>query len=359
MTASPRRHDLAEIILGVVALASLIVGAVWVMRPFLLALVWAAMIAVATWPILLWLQRRFGGRRGPAVAVMVLLLLLVLVLPLYAVISTLVRNADQIVDAVKSALAGPLPAPPAWLKSVPLVGERLVEGWLAVETRGSDSLLAQMAPYTRDAIGWILDRAGGLGGTVVQFLLTVALSGVLFSKGEVAATGVRRFFRRLAGARGEGAVELAGKAVRAVALGVVVTALVQSALAGVGMAAAGIPHAGLLTAVALVCCIAQIGPLPVLAPAVIWLYATDSSGWGTALLIWSVGVISIDNVLRPILIKKGADLPLLLIFAGVIGGLISFGVLGLFVGPAILAVAYTLTSSWIAQMDSDPEPADE
>ena len=155
---------------------------------------------------------------------------------------------------------------------------------------------------------------------------------------------MRRFFRRLAGARGEGAVELAGKAVRAVALGVVVTALVQTTLAGVGLAVAGIPHAGLLTAIVLVLCIAQVGPLLVMAGAVIWLYATGSSVWGTVLLVWSVGVVSIDNILRPVLIKKGADLPLLLIFAGVIGGLISFGVVGLFIGPAVLAVAYTLTS---------------
>ena len=154
-------------------------------------------------------------------------------------------------------------------------------------------------------------------------------------------------------------MQLAGNAVRAVALGVVVTALVQTTLAGVGLAVAGIPHAGLLTAIVLVLCIAQVGPLLVMAGAVIWLYSTGSTGWGTALLIWSVGVISIDNILRPILIKKGADLPLLLIFAGVIGGLIGFGVIGLFIGPAVLAVAYTLTTSWIAELDGDRAGAND
>lgn len=359
MSATPRRPDLARTVLGVAALASLVLGAVWVMRPFLLALVWAAMITVSTWPILLWLERRFGGRRRPAVAVMVLVLLLVLVLPVYVVISTLVENADGIVAAVKSVLAGPLPTPPDWLRSVPLVGPKLEEGWLSLGAGVSDSLAAKLAPHAKSAVAWILERAGGLGGTIVQFLLTVAISGILFAGGETAATGMRRFCRRLAGARGEGALELAGKSVRAVALGVVVTALVQSLLAGVGLAAAGVPHAGLLTALVLVLCIAQIGPLPVLASAVIWLYATDSTAWGTALLVWSVGVVSIDNILRPVLIKRGADLPMLLIFAGVIGGLLGFGVIGLFIGPAVLAVAYTLTTSWIAQMDSDPDLAEE
>jgi predicted PurR-regulated permease PerM len=132
-----------------------------------------------------------------------------------------------------------------------------------------------------------------------------------------------------------------------VALGVVVTALVQTVLAGVGLAMAGVPFAAVLTAVILLLCIAQLGPVLVLAPAVIWLFWTDATGWGTALLIWTVIVGMLDNVLRPMLIRKGADLPLLLIFAGVIGGLIAFGIIGLFVGPVVLAVSYTLLKEWM------------
>jgi len=354
MTSSPRPLDLPRITLAVFALAILILGTAWVMRPFLLALVWAAMIAVSTWPILLWLQRRLGGRRGPAVAVMVLMLLLLLVVPIYLAISTVVENADRVVEAVKGGMDRPLPDLPGWLKAIPFVGPKLDAKWVELSAREPGAVSAQLAPYGREAFRWVVDRLGNVGGTVVQFLLTVIISAILFSSGEAAATGVRRFFGRLAGSRGEGAVELAGKAVRAVALGVVVTALVQTTLAGVGLAIAGIPHAGLLTAIVLILCIAQLGPLLVMAGAVIWLFTTGSTGWGTALLIWSVGVVSIDNILRPVLIKKGADLPLLLIFAGVIGGLVSFGVVGLFIGPAVLAVAYTLTSSWIAELDQDP-----
>jgi predicted PurR-regulated permease PerM len=359
MSTASRNADLARITLAIATLAILVVGTAWVMRPFVLALVWAAMIAVSTWPILLWLQRRFGGRRGPAVAVMVVLLLLLLVVPIYLAISTVVENSDRVAELVKGGMDRPLPELPGWLKSIPLVGPKLEAKWLELSSKEPGALSAQLAPYAREAFRWTVDRAGSLGGTVVQFLLTVIISAILFSTGEAAATGVRRFFRRLAGARGEGAVELAGKAVRAVALGVVVTALVQTTLAGVGLAVAGVPHAGLLTAIVLVLCIAQVGPLLVMAGAVIWLYTTGSNVWGTVLLVWSVGVVSIDNILRPILIKKGADLPLLLIFAGVIGGLVGFGVVGLFIGPAVLAVAYTLTTSWVAQMDADPGLVDE
>ncbi len=354
MTAPPPRPDLARITLAVLAIAVLIGGTAWILRPFLLALVWATMIAVSTWPILLGVQRRLGGRRGPAVAVMVALLLLLLVVPLYLAISAIVENAGRVVELARSASTLTLPDPPDWLGKLPLVGPRLEAGWRGLGERGPDSLWAQLAPYGRDVARWLVSHAGSFGGTVVQLLLTVLIAGILYAGGEGAAAGVRRFFRRLAGERGENVVELAGKAIRAVALGVVVTAVVQTLLAGLGLAVAGIPHAGLLAAIALVLCIAQLGPVLVLAPSVIWLYATGSHTWGTVLLVWSIGVGALDNVLRPILIKKGADLPLLLIFAGVIGGLIGFGIVGLFIGPAVLAVAYTLVGSWIAELDRQP-----
>ena len=150
---------------------------------------------------------------------------------------------------------------------------------------------------------------------------------------------------------------LAGQAIRAVALGVVVTAIVQSLAAGIGLAVSGIPYATVLTAIIFMLCIAQLGPILVLAPAVGWLYWSGDVVWGTVLLVWTVLVGGLDNVLRPILIKRGADLPLLLIFAGVIGGLISLGIIGLFVGPVVLAVTYRLLESWVADIDHEASAA--
>ena len=160
--------------------------------------------------------------------------------------------------------------------------------------------------------------------------------------GEDAARWVRRFGRRLAGERGDHVVRLAGQAIRGVALGVVVTAFVQSVLGGIGLAIAGVPFAAVLTAVMFMLALAQIGAVPVLLGGLAWLWWQGDTGWLVALLIWTIVVGSLDNILRPVLIRKGADLPLLLIFAGVIGGLFAFGLLGLFVGPVLLAVAYTL-----------------
>jgi len=163
---------------------------------------------------------------------------------------------------------------------------------------------------------------------------------------------VRAFARRLAGERGEHLTHLAGQAIRAVALGVIVTAFAQAVLAGIGLYAAGVPFAGFLTALAFVLAVAQVGAGPILILAIGWLYWKESTWIATAFLVWSLLVMTVDNVLRPILIQRGANLPLLLIFAGVVGGLLAFGAIGLFVGPVILAIAYTLLVGWVQEYRS-------
>jgi predicted PurR-regulated permease PerM len=184
---------------------------------------------------------------------------------------------------------------------------------------------------------------------LVQFLLTVLISAILYANGERAAEIADRFAARLAGARGEGAVHLAAQATRAVALGVVLTAVVQSVLGGIGLAVVGVPFAMFLTAVMFVLAVAQVGGGPVLIGATIWVYMKNGAVWGTGFLVWAIFCGTLDNFVRPVLIRRGADLPLLLIFAGVIGGLVAFGILGLFVGPVVLAVGYTLFLEWIAE----------
>jgi len=349
--------DLPRVTLGVLAIAAMISASVWVLLPFVLALLWATMIVVATWPMLVALQARLGGRRGPAVAVMVLALLALIVVPTWLGISTVASNMDRVGKLVRTVTTDGLPPPPGWLERVPLVGEQLTSKWQAF-AGDPESLLARLQPYMKEAVTWLASKAGGVGSTIVQLLLMVLLSGILFASGEKAATGVLRFLRRLGGERAENAGLLAGKAVRAVALGIVVTALAQTVIAGLGLAIAGVPHAGALTAIVFVLCIAQLGPLLVLAPATIWLYTTGSAGRGTVLLVISVVALTLDNVLRPVLIRRGADLPLLLILSGVIGGVFAFGIVGLFVGPVLLAVTWTLLVSWVGDIDRPPEAGD-
>jgi predicted PurR-regulated permease PerM len=356
----PPRHgaDLARTTFSVLAMVALLVACGWVMRPFLGPTVWATMVVVATWPLMLRVQGIARGRRWVAVTAMTLLLLLLFVLPLMAALVTIVGNADRLADWARIATAWRPPAEaPAWLVAMPMVGSLLAEWWPRLAELGLPDLLTRLTPYAGNLTRWFVAEVGGLGVVLLQFLMTVAIAGVLYAVGEDAADLARRLARRLAGERGVGAVELAGGAIRGVALGVGVTAIVQAVMGGIGLAVAGVPFAGLLTALMFMLCIAQVGPIPVLLPAAIWMFWQGDTAWGVALVVWSVVVGTMDNVLRPALIRMGADLPLLLIFAGVIGGLVTFGLVGIFVGPVLLAVGWTLMDAWVAEAPEPEAPA--
>jgi predicted PurR-regulated permease PerM len=323
-------RDLARTTLAVLSLAGLIVATVWIIGPFLPSTIWAATLVISTWPILLRVQKAFGGRRGPAVAVMTLLLLAIVVAPFGSAVSTIVKNSDRIKTMATAVTSFEIPPTPAWVSTVPVVGETISETWDHVASAGANALIVEAGPYVGRITQYFVAAVGSLGTFFVQLLLTIVVASILYSNGDRGAAMARRFGHRLAGERGEQVVLLVGQAIRGVALGVVVTALVQSA-------------------VMFMLCIVQIGPLLVLLPAVIWLYYTGTLGWTIFLLISGVFVVSMDNVLRPLLIRRGADLPMLLILVGVIGGLMAFGLIGVFVGPAMLAVTYTLLLAWLAE----------
>jgi predicted PurR-regulated permease PerM len=345
-------------LLQVLCIGALIVGAFWVMSPFLGALTWATMMVVATWPVLLRVQAALWGRRGLAVAVMTIVLLLVLIVPLYVGAVRIVENVDKIGVLTTWVVGLASSAPPEWVAEVPLVGARAARTWNEFAAAGPDAISEQLTPHVRAITGWLLGEAGSLGSMLVQFLLTVGIAAILYTQGEAAVALLRSFARRVGGVQGDKSVQLAGEAIQAVALGVVVTAMVQSTLAGLGLAVAGVPFAGVLTALIFVLCVAQLGPGLVFIPAIAWMYWQGDSAWATALVVWAVPVTALDGVLRPYLIRMGADLPLMLILPGVIGGLIAFGVLGLFIGPVLLAVGYTLLSAWLDEGETREAPAE-
>ena len=341
------RTDLARNTLGVLFIAGLILAAFWILRPFIGAAVWATTIVVATWPVMRHLQRRLGGYRLPAVLLMTLALVLLFVVPFTLGIVTLIDYSDEIVDAAKRLATLRMPVAPEWLSSLPLVGRKIDVFWTETVASGADGLMVKLTPYVGQATRWLVAEVGTVGGLLLQVLLIVLLSALMYAQGETAAAALLRVGRRLGGVHGEATVVLAGQAIRGVALGVGVTAVVQSVLGGIGLAIAGVHYAGLLTVLMFICCLAQIGPVLVLLPAVAWLYWSGDTGWGTFLLVVTAVVGTLDNFLRPMLIRLGADLPLLLIFGGVIGGLLAFGLVGIFVGPVVLAVAYTLMQAWV------------
>lgn len=349
--------DLTRTTLGVLFIAGMIVASFWILRPFLPAVIWATMIVVATWPLMLRVQSLLWGRRALAVVVMTVVLLLTLLVPLTMSIMTIAGHSQDIVGGVQRLAAWSVPSPPDWLERWPVIGSRIATRWKEAAALRPEEISARLVPYTRLMLAWVLGTVGTLGMVMVQFLLVVLLAAFLYSSGETAADAVCRFARRLAGPRGDRSARLAAQAIRSVALGIVVTALIQASLAGIGLFAAGVPFAGVLTAITFALCIVQIGPLPIMIGAIAWTYWSGSAAWGTALLLWSVLVITIDNIMRPLLIKRGANLPLWLVFGGVVGGILTFGVIGLFVGPVVLAVSYSLVADWVNTPDLATEPA--
>jgi len=357
----PVRRDIPHTILSVLFICLLIASTFWILRPFLVSIVWATIIVVATWPALARLQKRLANKRGLAVFLMAAALLLIVLVPMMFAVVIIAKNAEHITSQLRSFDPFSLAWPPELLRRIPFTGKSMADRWTAFAVLSSEERSARFTPYAQRLLQWFVAQAGSTGMTILQLLLTLIIAIILYAKGEICREGLLSFARRLAGQQGEEAAVLAAKAMRGVVLGVVVTALIQTALGGIGLFIAGVPAAALLTAVMLILCLAQLGPLLVLVPSVVWVYWSGQAAWGTVLLIFTVPAATIDNFLRPLLIRKGVDLPLLLIFAGVIGGLIAFGVVGLFIGPVILAIAYTLLKAWVSdevQMDKTSSPGD-
>jgi predicted PurR-regulated permease PerM len=352
------RSDLARIALALAFLATLVGTSLWILRPFLPAMVWATMLVIATWPVMLRLQALLWKRRALAVTIMTLMLLVVFVVPLLAALDMVVSYTGQFRDWAENLATTDLPSAPAWLAGVPLIGEPAQRFWQEIVAADFHELLQRARPYAGVATQWFVSALGDLGLVLIQFLLTVLFSAVMYARGEGGGNLVFRFAHRLAGDRGERSVRLAMAAIRSVALGVVVTAIIQSIVAALGLFVAGVPYAKALAALTFVLCVAQIGPAPVLIPAVIWMYFNRDPFLPSVLLVFSAIAMTLDNVLRPILITRGAHLPLLLVLIGVIGGLLAFGLIGIFIGPTVLAVAYTLTGEWISEDEGVAVAAD-
>jgi predicted PurR-regulated permease PerM len=344
-----REYDLARMTLAVLFIGGMIATCFVILAPFLPAIIWAITLVLATWHLMLRMQRALWNQRWLAVAVMTLALLLVFIVPFWFAIGTIVGHAAQIGDWVRELTNYRVPPAPDWLASLPLAGNRATQLWNDAADMGVRDLAPTLTPYAGRVTNWLVAEVGSLGIVFLQFLLTVILTAIIYANGERAAALARAFGHRLAGERGREAMLLAGQAIRGVALAVVVTAVAQSAVGGVAIAVAGVPFASVLTALMFMLCIAQIGPALVLIGAAVWQFTTGATGWGAFLIAIVIVLIALENVLRPVLIRKGADMPVLLILGGVIGGLMAFGIVGIFLGPAALAVSYALLHAWMAE----------
>ncbi|QLY27120.1 AI-2E family transporter YdiK [Bdellovibrio sp. KM01] len=340
---------ITKTLLTSIVILSLGLVSLWVLSPFIPSLFWAAMITITTWPLLEKLTRRMGGRRGLAITIMMIAMAALVIAPIGAGAYILFTHVDDGIAWLRELPNKQLPPLPEFVTTMPLVGPKISEKWAEFGAKDPTYITEQVRAFSLSAMNYMATAAKEASLFFVYLLLTLGLTGFLYATGETAANGIRKFFIRLAGERGDHAVILAAQSVKAVAMGIVITAAIQTALAGIGLFLTDVPLPGVLTAVAFILCIAQIGVIIPMLIAVGWLYFKDQTVVATSLLVWALFVTAIDNFIRPVLIHKGADLPMILILAGVIGGLLSFGPIGLFIGPVILAVTYRLLESWVTE----------
>jgi predicted PurR-regulated permease PerM len=330
--------------LGLVLLVVLATGCVIVLYPFANAILLAIPLCVSTWPVFVRLQRRLGDRRAAAI-VMTLAVAALLVVPLIALGMNLADDVAKLNETVRSAMDRGMPPPP-WLGRLPLIGAEAERLWLQVSQEGA-ALRPTLAPYLEPIQEWALRQGTYLLGGTVQVALSVVLLFFLYRDGAYAEKRLEAAMARLAGWRALHVLHTAGATIRSVVNGVIGTALIQAILLGLSFWIAGVPGAVALAALAIVLTLLPLGLVVLWLPASLWLMSQGETGWGVFLMIWNgLFVGTLDNVLRPYLIKRGAKLPTVLIFLGVLGGVITFGIVGIFLGPVLLAVAYTLFQDW-------------
>lgn len=348
-----------DLIIRVLFLALFVWSALVMVAPMAGIAVWAVVLCVAVYPAYDALKRLLGGRGAPAAVLLTVTGLVVTLGPVAALAAGSVRFIAN-VTGVLSAETFVLPDLPDRIVSIPTIGPHLAEAWTMARTN-IEALLSQFAPILIDAGTFVLGKIAGVSVGLLAMSASVILMGVLFGPGPGLVAEVRRFANRVFAPRGSGFVDLAGATVRNVSRGVIGVAVIQSLLAGIIMVAFGVPAAGPLSLIALVLAIVQVGPGPILIPVIIWAWTAMSTGGALAFTAVMLPVMIVDNVLRPIFIARGLNTPMLVILIGVLGGMFAYGLIGLFIGPVILAVFYELLTSWMAighDAPAAPDPAD-
>ncbi|OUM25652.1 AI-2E family transporter [Pseudomonas putida] len=337
-----------------ILLLALLGAGLWVMAPFISALLWGAILAFASWPLMRLLTRVLGGRETLAASLLTLAWILIVALPLVWLGFNL---ADHIRDAtafVRDVQVDGLPEAPDWLGGIPFVGERLVNGWQSLDQQGA-ALLASVKPYFGQVGNWLLARSAQIGSGVLELTLSLVFVFFFYRDGPRLAAFVLRLLHRLMGERAEYYLGLVAGTVQRVVNGVIGTAAAQGLLALIGFLIAGVPGAIVLGLVTFMLSLIPMGPPLAWIPATGWLVWKGEYGMAVFLGIWGTFVISgVDNVLKPYLISRGGNLPLVIVLLGVFGGLLAFGFIGLFIGPTLLAVGYSLLLDWSRNAAQQP-----
>jgi predicted PurR-regulated permease PerM len=343
MSAPTRR---LEQLAGLFVLVLVAIGCFVVLRPFLAALLWATILSIASWPAFRRVERMTGGRTTLAAAVMTIVLAVTLLIPIGVLGTSLADNFARLSSQILAVFESGPPPPPPWVAELPMLGPELAEAWRYFAddtTHFAETVREYVGPATQ----WLIGLGTKLGRGVLDLALSVAAAFFFFRDGAYGAKRLKVMLEKVAGERGHRLLIVAETTINGVVYGMLGTALAQGALAAFGLWLSGVPGALFLGVLTSLLSFVPMGPPMVWAPATLWLFSSGEIEWGIFMGLWGFLVVStVDNVIRPYFISLGSALPLLLVFLGVLGGIVAFGLLGVFIGPTLLAVGYTLLREW-------------
>jgi predicted PurR-regulated permease PerM len=343
-----------ERLLGLALLALILIGSVVIILPVLPGLVLALIFAVSTWGLFLRLEHALKQRTGLAAAVLTLIFAVLFLVPLVVTGISIAEEVPRLVNGIRQVIeSGPLP-PPAWLRDVPFAGPRLEASWINF-VGDANALVHAAWPYIGKAADFAASTAAQLGAAILQILVALLVLFFLYRDGRALSRRAHIMVRKISGEYGIRLLRVATATMRSVVYGILGAAVIQGVLAMFGLWISGVPGYVFLGVACILLAMIPVGLIMlVLLPAAGWLFYSGSSGWGTFLLLWSVLVVAqVDNFIRPVLISRGANLPVVVILIGIVGGLAVGGILGIFVGATLLGVLYTVIREWSAVQEED------
>jgi predicted PurR-regulated permease PerM len=333
-----------------IGLAFLLAAACYlILRPFIPMVTWGIIIAVAAYPGFRKLEKLLKGRGVAAAALLSAILLAIVIVPAVLLGSSLLSGIQAVSEQIKAGRAI-IPPPPSEVQGWPLIGAPLNNLW-SNASQNLSGVFQQFLPQLKSMVPGVLSASAGIGLTVIQLLISIVIAGGMLAKSEACYKATRALFTRLFGEQGMEFQKLVGTTIRSVTLGIVGVAVIQSALAAVGFVLEGLPGAGLWSVMFLIAAVLQVGVI-VLIPAVIYAFATATTAKAVIFLIWCLVVGLSDNVLKPLLLGRGAAVPILVVFLGAIGGFAAMGIIGLFIGAIVLSVGYKLFLAWLGDSPS-------
>jgi predicted PurR-regulated permease PerM len=346
-SADPFIGNAVEAALRIGAVALLVVWVFSIVKPFIVPVIWGVIIAIALFPVFNKLRRALGGRGGMAATLLTVLLLVLLIAPTVMLTNALIDNSIQLSERISEGALG-IPPPSERVAGWPVIGEPIAEFW-TLASNNLETALGEIKPQIVAFSKWLVGAAAGAGFGVLQFIFAIVIAGAMMANSSAGERGTRSVATRLAGAQGAGFNKLAESTIRGVATGILGVAMIQAILAGLGFLVVGVPGAGIWAVLVLILSVIQIGPFLVLLPVIIYVFSTADPTVAVLFTIWSIVVGLLDNVLKPLLMGRGIDAPILVIFIGAIGGFLSMGIIGLFVGAVVLVLGYQLFQAWLEE----------